>query len=192
MRRPARAATVMVGLALLVGGCGGGSTGGGSAAPAGSGSAAAPAAGTADAAASVAPTAGGGDQTAGGSALDVCSLISAADVEAVLGEAPQDGIDGSSVDLRVCSWNGATTPTEGLTVSIYVHPDAGTAREQYLVTTEGLGGVEILNLADEASYSDAFGLRVLSGRYDIGIDSTADDEKLASLKLAQLILPRLP
>jgi hypothetical protein len=183
MRRPARAATVLVGLALLVGGCGGASTGDGSAAPA---------AATAGAAASVAPTAGGGDPATGGASLDVCALIAAADVEAILGEAPEAGIDGSSGDLRVCSWTGAATPTEGLTISIYVHPDAGTAREQYLATTEGLGGVEILNLADEASYSDAFGLRVLSGRYDLGIDSTADDEKVASLTLAQLILPRLP
>ena len=71
-------------------------------------------------------------------------------------------------------------------------PDAGTAREQYLATTEGLGGVEILNLADEASYSEGFGLRVLSGRYDLGIDSTGDDEKASSLRLAQQILPQLP
>jgi hypothetical protein len=96
------------------------------------------------------------------------------------------------VDLRVCYWTGSATPTEVLTVSIYVHPDAATAEEQFLATTEGLGGVDILNLADAASYSDGFGLRVLSGRYDLGIESTGDDEKASSLKLAQQLLPQLP
>jgi hypothetical protein len=184
MRAPAIA---LIGLALLVGGCGGASSGGGSA---GEG-AATPVTGMATGAPAAEPTDGGG-ATGAGSELAVCSIISAADVKAVLGEAAEDGIDNSSVNLRVCSWKGATNPTEVLTISIYVHPDAGTAREQYLATTEGLGGVEILNLADEASYSDAFGLRVLSGRYDLGIESTADGEKVASLKLAQQILPQLP
>ena len=178
-------AIALIGLALLVGGCGGGGGAGeGAATPVTGAVSGAPAAGPTDG--------GGGGSSAGGSDLDVCSMISAADVEAVLGEAAEDGIDNSSVDLRVCYWTGTASPTEVLTISIYVHPDAGTAREQYLVTTEGLGGVDILNLADEALYTDGFGLRVLSGRYDIGIDNTGDDRKASSLRLAQQILPQLP
>jgi hypothetical protein len=185
MRVPAIAPIALIGLALLVRGCsGGGSAGEGAATPVTGRATGAPAAEPTDG--------GGGGSTAGGSALDVCSMISAADVEAVLGEAAEDGIDNSSVDLRVCYWTGAASPTEVLTISIYVHPNADTARGQYLTTTEGLGGVDILNLADEASYTDDFGLRVLSGRYDLAIDSTGDDEKTSSLKLAQQILPQLP
>jgi len=185
MRVPAIVLIALIGLALLAGGCsGGGSAGEGAATPVGGTATGAPAAGPTDGA--------GGGSNAGGSALDVCSMISAADVEAVLGEAAEDGIDNSSVDLRVCYWTGTASPTEVLTISIYVHPDADTAREQYLMTTEGLGGVDILNLSDEASYSDDFGLRVLSGRYDLGIDNTGDDAKTSSLKLAQQILPQLP
>lgn len=188
MRVPAIAPIALIGLALLIGGCGGAGSGGGSAGV----GAATPAPGT-ETGSPAEPTDGaGGGSTAGGSALDVCSMIGAADVEAVLGEAAEDGIDNSSVNLRVCYWTGTATPTEVLTISIYAHPDADTAREQYMATTEGLGGVEILNLADEASYTDDFGLRVLSGRYDLGIDSTADDRKTSSLKLAQQILPQLP
>jgi hypothetical protein len=185
MRVPAIATIALIGLALLVGGCGGGgSAGEGAATPVTVTTTGAPAA---------EPTDGGGEgSNAGGSTLDVCSMISAADVAAVLGEAAEDGIDNSSVDLRVCYWTGAATPTEVLTISIYAHPDAATARDQYLTTTEGLGGVDILNLADEATYSDDFGLRVLSGRYDLGIENTGDDEKTSSLKLAQQILPQLP
>jgi len=185
MRVPTIAPIALIGLALLVGSCsGGGSAGEG---------AATPVSGTASGAPATQPTTGGGGgSTTGGSALDVCSMISPADVEAVLGEAAEDGIDNSSVNLRVCYWTGTANPTEVLTISIYAHPDAATAREQYLATTEDLGGVDILNLADEASYSDGFGLRVLSGRYDLGIESTGDDEKTSSLKLARQILPQLP
>jgi hypothetical protein len=119
-------------------------------------------------------------------------MIDAAAVEAVLGEAAEAGVDGSSGDLRACSWKGATDPTEVLTISIYVHPDADTARGQYLATTEGLEGVDILGLADEASYTEAFGLRVLAGRYDVSVDNTGPDEKTSDLKLAQQLLPQLP
>lgn len=180
-------AIALIWLALLVGGCGGGGSEGEVAAT--------PATGAVTGAPAAEPTegeGGGGGSSAGGPDLDVCAMISAADVEAVLGEAAEDGIDNSSVDLRVCYWTGTASPTEVLTISIYVHPDAGTAREQYLATTEGLGGVDIPDLGDEALYSDGFGLRVLSGRYDVGIDNTGDDREASSLKLAQQILPQLP
>ncbi|MEO8208699.1 MAG: hypothetical protein ABI598_06660 [Chloroflexota bacterium] len=113
-------------------------------------------------------------------------------MEAIIGEPPEAGIDESSVDLRACSWMGSVNPTESVTISIYVHPDAGTAKEQFEFRTSDIGGVEILNLGDEAVYVEAFGLQVLSGRYDIGIDNTGDDSKTSSLKLAQQILPKLP
>lgn len=175
MQARAVAGAGLIVVALLVGACGGGGGGG-----EGGGSATPGAAAATDGA------------PAGGGGLDVCALVSAADVEAVLGEAPEAGIDNSSADLRVCSWSGAADRLEVLTISIYVHPDAATAREQYLATTADLGGVDILNLADEASYTDDFGLRVLSGRYDIGIDSTGEDEKASSIRLAQQIMPKLP
>ncbi len=125
-------------------------------------------------------------------AIDICAIVPAGDVDAVLGVPAAAGIDNSAGDLHACSWQGADEPTEVLTISVYAHPDAATAREQYLATTEGLDGVDILNLGDEASYSDAFGLRVLDGRYDIASDNTGPDEKAADLRLAQLVLAALP
>lgn len=181
MRVSAIVPAVLMGLALFVGACGGGG---------GDGDAASTPTEPAVSESTDAGSGGGG--STGDSQLDVCSMITAADVEGVLGEAAEPGVDESVVDLRACSWKGATTPTEQLTISIYVHPDADTARDQYLTTTEDLGGVEILNLADEALYTDGFGLRVLKGRYDVAIDSTADDRKATSLALAQKILPQLP
>ncbi len=189
MRVSTIAPIVLIGLVLSIGGCGGSGGGGGSA---GEGSAT-PAGGAATDAPPSGPVDGGdGGSTTGASDLDVCSLLSASDVEAILGEPAEVGIDDSSVDLRACHWTGAVSPTETVAVSIYVHPDAATAREQYLYRNDGLDGVEILGLADEALYVEGYGLQVLSGRYDLGIDNTGDDRKGSSLKLAQQILPQLP
>ncbi len=173
----------LVGLALLVAACGGGggTTGAGTDVPAGT-----------DAPVATDAPAGQPTEAAAAGEIDACSLLSAADVEAVIGEAPEAGIDQGSGDLFACSWQGATTPTELVTISVYAHPDADTAREQYGFVTEGLEGVDILGLADEAWYTEAIGLQALSGRYVIAIDNTGDDRKMSSLALAQQILPQLP
>ncbi len=187
MRVPAIAPIALIGLALLIGGCSGAGSGGGS----GGEDAATPVTGTATGAPAAEPTAGGGS-TAGGSGLDLCSLISAADVEAILG-GPADGpVDDSYADLWACSWTGTDNPMELLTISVYVHPDAATAREQYLVRTESLGGEVVPNLGEEASYSDGYGLQVLSGRYDLSILNTGDDREASGIGLAQKILSQLP
>lgn len=168
----------LVGLSLLVAACGGGG-------------------GATTGAATEAPevTEAPADQPSEAGAageLDVCSMLSAADVEAVIGEAPEAGIDEGSGDLFACSWQGATTPTELVTVSVYAHPDAGAAREQYTGMIEGFDGVDIVGFADEATYTDGYGLQVLAGRYTLSIDNTGDDRKMSSLALAQQILSQLP
>lgn len=163
--------------AILVAACGGDDSGDVDAATTGS-------PGTTDG------TGGGGGDGGGDEALDVCSMLDDADVEAVLGE-PATAVDGSTGTLYACQWEGESDPLNVLSVSIYVHPDAATAEEQYLATKEGLGGVDITGLGDDASYSDAFGLEVLAGRYDISIDNTGPDEKQGDLDLAQVILEQL-
>ncbi|MCJ7711277.1 MAG: hypothetical protein MUQ32_10670 [Chloroflexi bacterium] len=189
MRVPAIALIALIGLALLIGGCSGAGGGGGS----GGEDAATLVTGTATGAPAVEPTDdGGGGSTGGGSGLDLCSLISAADVEAILGE-PADGpVDDSYADLWACSWTGTVSPTELLTISVYVHPDADTAREQYAHKTEDLGGEAVPDLGDEASNSDGYGLQVLSGRYDMSILNTGDDRKALGIGLAQQIMSQLP
>lgn len=189
MRVPAIASIALIGLALLVGGCGGAGSGGGS----GGEEAATPGTGTATGAPAAEPTeGGGGGSTAGDSDLDLCSLISAADVEAILGE-PADGpVDDSYADLWACSWTGTVSPTELLTISVYVHPDADTAREQYVYRTEALGAEAVPDLGDEAVYTEGYGLQVLSGRYDMAIDNTGDDRKASGIALAQKLLSQLP
>jgi hypothetical protein len=139
------------------------------------------------------PTGGGtGASAEDASDLDVCALVSEADVADVLGEPADPGIDNSSGPFRACSWSGSASPTEVLNVSIGVYPDAAAAREAYLATTEGLGDAEVVTLGDEASYTNGFGLRVLVGRYDISIDNTGDDRKGSGVSLAQQIIPKLP
>jgi len=171
-----RAAVISsIALALIVGACGGGGS-----ATDGGGEPTSPATVTTD------------QPPTDGAALDLCSLISPTDVEAALGVPAEAGVDDSTGDLHACSWTGTSDRTEALAVSVYIHPDATTAREQYLATTEGLGGVEILNLGDEASYSESFGLRVLAGRYDIAVNGTGPDEKASDLGLAQQVLAALP
>jgi hypothetical protein len=170
------AAVSAIALAVIVGACGGGGAGATDAA----GQPTSPAAAATD------------RPTTDGAAIDVCAMISPADVQAALGVPAEAGIDGSTGDLRLCSWTGASDPTEVLAISVYVHPDAATAREQYLATTEGLDGVEILNLGDEASYSESFGLRVLAGRYDLSVDGTGPEEKASDLTIAQQVLAALP
>jgi len=163
---------IMAALTITIGACGGGGT----AAPPGTG----------------APATTGDGTPAGGKSLGVCSMLDAPTVEGVLGGRADAGVDNSTGDLAVCSWRGLDDPTEVLTISIYAHPDPATAREQYLATTEGAEGVDILGLGDEASYSETFGLRVLVGRYDLAVDSTAADEKTADLGVAKIVLASLP
>lgn len=129
------------------------------------------------------------DQAAGD--LDVCAMLSSGEVQAVLGE-PGTPTNQSTGDMYGCSWEGASDPLNVLTVSIYVHPDAATAKEQYDATKEGLEGSEILGLGDEASYSEPFGLEVLSGRFDISVDNTGPTEKESDLTVAKRILDQLP
>lgn len=133
----------------------------------------------------------GTGETSRGSDIDICALISAAEVEGVLGE-PATSVDNSTGDLRDCAWEGNGDALNVLSVSVYVHPDAATAEEQYGLTGGGIEGVDILGLGDEASYNETFGLQVLSGRYDISVDNTGPDEKASDLAIAQLLIDRLP
>lgn len=132
-----------------------------------------------------------GDVVGDDDAIDVCALLSAEEVQGVLGE-PATPTDQSTGSMYACSWEGESDALNVLSVSVYVHPDAATAKEMYDATKEGLGGSEIMGLGDEASYADAFGLEVLSGRYDISVDNTGPTEKESDLTIAKRILELLP
>lgn len=123
--------------------------------------------------------------------LDVCGLLAPEEVTTVLGE-PATATDQSTGDLFGCSWEGEADALNVLSVSVYVHPDAATAKEMYDATMEGLGGSDIMGLGDEASYAEAFGLEVLSGRYDISVDNTGPTEEQSDLTIAQRIIDQLP
>ena len=112
-------------------------------------------------------------------------------VAGVLGE-PATPTDQSTGPLLGCSWEGQSDALNVLSVSIMVHPDAATAKEQYDATREGLGGSDIMGLGDEASYTESFGLDVLAGRYDLSVDNTGPAEKESDLEVAQIVLDQLP
>lgn len=133
----------------------------------------------------------GGHEPEQAESLDVCSMLDAGEIAAVLGEAAA-ATDQSSGDLHGCSWEGGSDALNVLSVSVYVHPDSATAKEQYDATRDGLDGSDIMGLGDEASYSDAFGLEVLSGRYDVSVDNTGPTEKESDLTIAKRILEQLP
>ena len=123
--------------------------------------------------------------------LDVCALLDDETVAGVLGE-PATPTDQSTGPLLGCSWEGQSDALNVLSVSIMVHPDAATAKEQYDATREGLGGSDITGLGDEASYTESFGLDVLAGRYDMSVDNTGPAEKESDLEVAQIVLDQLP
>lgn len=123
--------------------------------------------------------------------LDICSMVSDAEVQASLGE-PAKATDQSTGDLYACSWEGEGDALNVLSVSVYVHPDAETAKQQYDATSEGLEGSDLMGLGDEASYNESFGLEVLSDRYDISVDNTGPTEKESDIAIAQRILAQLP
>lgn len=123
--------------------------------------------------------------------LDVCALLDDETVAGVLGE-PATPTDQSTGPLLGCSWEGQSDALNVLSVSIMVHPDAATAKEQYDATREGLGGSDIMGLGDEASYTESFGLDVLAGRYDLSVDNTGPAEKESDLEVAQIVLDQLP
>jgi hypothetical protein len=142
-----------------------------------------------------ADTTGGGQVDSAGDggadvAIDACALVDDATVEQVLGEAAA-ATDGTTGDLYACSWEGVADPLNVLSVSVYAHPDAATAQEMYEETNEGLGGAEVPDVGDAASYSDAFGLDVLFDRYDIAVDNTGPDEQQSDIVVARAIIEQL-
>lgn len=136
------------------------------------------------------PDASGATGGAGGP-IDVCSLLSGEEVAVVLGE-PARPTDQSTGSMYACSWEGTDNALNALSVSVYVHPDAATAKDMYDQTKEGLEGSDIMGLGDEASYAEAFGLEVLSGRYDISVDNTGPNEKASDLAVAKRVIAQLP
>lgn len=133
----------------------------------------------------------GGDSGDSGEAIDACALLSADEVAAALGE-PATSTDQSTGQMYGCSWEGESDALNSLSISVYVHPDAATAKEMYDATKEGLEGSDIMGLGDETSYNESFGLEVLSGRYDISVDNTGPTEKESDLTIAKRILEQLP
>jgi hypothetical protein len=137
----------------------------------------------------------GTDGSSGGASdaedLDVCALLDDETVAGVLGE-PATPTDQSAGPLRGCSWEGTSDALNVLSVSIMVHPDTATAKEQYDATREGLGGVEVTGIGDEASSTDSFGLEVLAGRFDVSVDNTGPDEEQSNLDVARIVLDQLP
>jgi hypothetical protein len=139
------------------------------------------------------PSQGGSDtdpDAAVARALDVCAMVDDATVEQVLAE-PAEATDQSTGDLYGCSWEGTGDALNVLAVSIYVHPDAATAAEQYELTMSGLEGSDITGLGQAASYNESFGLEVLHDRYDISVDNTGPDEKMSDIMVAKLLTEAL-
>jgi hypothetical protein len=132
----------------------------------------------------------GSEDAAQAQALDICAMVDDATVQKVLAE-PAEATDQSTGDLYACSWEGAGDALNVLSVSIYVHPDATTAAEQYELTMEGLGGSEITGLGQTASYNESFGLEVLHDRYDISVDNTGPDEQASDIMVATMLVEAL-
>jgi hypothetical protein len=181
MQRATRSSIALFAIAALVlGGCGGGDDDG--------------EASSSNSTSSTAPTEASGSTEAESSTempgLDACALIDDTTVEQVLGE-PAEPTDGTTGDLYACSWEGVGDPLNVLSISVYAHPDAATAEQMYEETNEGLGGSEVAEVGDAATYSDAFGLDVLFDRYDISVDNTGPDEQQSDIDVARAIIGEL-
>ncbi|MEI2650943.1 MAG: hypothetical protein V9G12_01985 [Microthrixaceae bacterium] len=133
----------------------------------------------------------GGHEPEQAESLDVCSMLDAGEIAAVLGEAAA-ATDQSSGDLHGCSWEGGSDARTSCLSRCTCTPTRQRRRSSTTRPETGWDGSDIMGLGDEASYSDAFGLEVLSGRYDVSVDNTGPTEKESDLTIAKRILEQLP
>ena len=123
-------------------------------------------------------------------ALDVCSMVDDATVTAVLGEPGTPTDDSTGGTIYGCTWAGEGEGLNVLHVSITVSADPAAAKDLFEMSRDSADS-DILNLGDDAIYSETFGLSVLHGVHEITVDNTGPDEKQSDLKVAQMIIEQL-
>lgn len=122
---------------------------------------------------------------------DPCSLLTANEVSAALGEEADDGRYQYTPPLHTCVW-GSTS--RQLHLRVWYWDDPAEAASSFAEWTGDI--VEVPDVGDDAITSDQVDLAFLTGNIEVGIDlSAADDpaaDKAAALQLGLLLLDRLP
>ena len=130
--------------------------------------------------------------------LDVCGLVTKAEVEAALGVPVLDGEPQQAANLFTCSFNDPEAPIfTAAGVAVFVAENDDDANEVYELAKSNAAEVQEVDGLGEAAYWDATlnTMQILQGRYEISIDVAADDglDQLAAAKaIAAQALSRLP
>ena len=130
-----------------------------------------------------------------GPPIDACALLSQAEVEASLGKTVRTPARADTPPTFSCSY---VTPDglDNVALSVTVHPDARAAHDTFVLALAVNKYEEFEGLGDRAYRSPVSDVKVLDGRYEVGLDVAQSIEKEAQVQKAKalvtLVLQRLP
>lgn len=130
--------------------------------------------------------------------LDVCGLVTKAEVEAALGGPVLDGEPQQAANLFTCSFNDPEAPIFTVAgIGVFVAENGDDAREVYELAKSNAAEVEEVDGVGEAAYWDATlnTMQILYGTYEVSVDVAADDgldQVAAARAIAVQALSRLP
>ena len=132
-----------------------------------------------------------------GAAVDPCSLLTKAEVEAAIGTSVTEPEPEEAANLVTCSYNDPETPIFSLvSVSVLIGEDADQASDVYELAKDNAADAQTVGgLGNDAFWDSVLnGLEVLEGKYDVRIDVSPDggDELAIAKDLAAKVVDRLP
>jgi len=132
-----------------------------------------------------------------GAAIDPCSLLTKAEVEAAIGASVTEPEPEAAANLVACSYNDPETPIFSLvSVTVFIGGDANEASDVYELTKDNAADAETVGGIGNDAFWDSVlnGLEVLEGKYDVRIDVSPDggDELAIAKDLAAKVVDRLP
>ena len=130
-------------------------------------------------------------------AIDPCSLLTKAEVEAAIGTSVTGPESEQSANLVACDFNDPQTPIFHLvSVSVLIGGDANEASDVYELAKDNAADAQTVGGIGNDAFWDSVlnGLEVLKGKYDIRIDVSPDggDELAIAKDLAAKVVDRLP
>ena len=134
---------------------------------------------------------------ASGGAIDACSLLTKAEVEAAIGASVTEPEPEQSANLVACDFNDPNTPIFHLvSVSVLIGENANEASDVYELAKDNAADAETVGGIGNGAFWDGVlnGLEVLKGKYDVRIDVSPDggDELAIAKGLAAKVVDRLP
>ena len=132
-----------------------------------------------------------------GAAIDPCSLLTKAEVEAAIGTSVLEPQREDIANLVTCSYNDPEAPIFRIvSVSVLIGENADQASDVYELAKDNAADAETVGGIGNDAFWDSVlnGLEVLEGKYDVRIDVSPDggDELAIAKDLAAKVVDRLP